>query len=79
MRVPTVSISVDGHHPADLAKMMAAENIFVWSGHNYALEPVRSLGLLDKGGVLRIGPAHYNTEAEVDRFLHTLGGHLENA
>ena len=76
MRVPTVSISVAGHHPADLAKMMAAENIFVWSGHNYALEPVRSLGLLDKGGVLRIGPAHYNTEAEIDRFLHVLGGHL---
>ena len=79
MRVPTVSISVKGRHPADLAKMMAEENIFVWSGHNYALEPVRSLGLLDKGGVLRIGPAHYNTEAEIDRFLHTLGAHLENA
>lgn len=72
MRVPTVSISVDGQHPKHLAEALAAQNIFVWDGHNYALEPVRKLGLLDKGGVLRIGPAHYNTAAEIDTFLGAL-------
>jgi cysteine desulfurase family protein (TIGR01976 family) len=64
-RVPTVSITRDGHHPADMAKALAAKNIFVWSGHNYALEPLARLGLLDKGGVLRIGLAHYNTADDV--------------
>lgn len=71
-RVPTVSVTVDGHHPAALAKRLAQDNIFVWSGHNYALEPVKRLGLLDKGGVLRIGLAHYNTPEEVDRCLAAL-------
>ena len=71
-RVPTVSFTLDGHHPEALAKGFARDNIFVWSGHNYAIEPVGCMGLLDKGGVLRVGLAHYNTEAEVDGFLSAL-------
>ena len=72
-RVPTVSFTLEGHHPDDLAKAFARDNIFVWSGHNYAVEPVRRMGLMETGGVLRVGPAHYNTEAEVDALLHSLG------
>jgi cysteine desulfurase family protein (TIGR01976 family) len=68
-RVPTVSFTLEGHHPADLARALARENIFVWSGHNYAVEPVQRMGLMEKGGVLRVGLAHYNTEAEVDALL----------
>ena len=71
-RVPTVSFTVDGHHPDGLARAFAADNIFVWSGHNYAIEPVRRMGLLDTGGVLRVGLAHYNTAAEVDALLDSL-------
>lgn len=71
-RVPTVSFTVDGVDPAKLAKHLAAENIFVWSGHNYALEPVNRMGLMDKGGVLRVGLAHYNTAEEVDGFTAAL-------
>ena len=29
---------------------------------------------MDKGGVLRIGLAHYNTEAEVDRCIAAVDG-----
>lgn len=68
-RVPTVSVTVDGHHPDALARGLAERNIFTWSGHNYAIEPVSRLGLMDKGGVLRIGLAHYNTAAEVDQVI----------
>jgi cysteine desulfurase family protein (TIGR01976 family) len=75
-RVPTVSFTVDGVAPDAMAKHFASQNIFVWSGHNYALEPVKALGLMDKGGVLRVGLAHYNTEAEVDGFLASLGRFL---
>ena len=71
-RVPTVSFTVDSVDPLHLAKHLAAENMFVWSGHNYALEPIKAMGLMDKGGVLRVGLAHYNTQSEVDIFVATL-------
>ncbi len=71
-RVPTVSFTIDGVDPSKLAKHCAAENIFVWSGHNYALEPVQAMGLMEKGGVLRVGLAHYNTEIEVETFIASL-------
>jgi cysteine desulfurase family protein (TIGR01976 family) len=71
-RVPTVSFTLEGRNPAMLAKQFAARDIFVWSGHNYAIEPIGRLGLADKGGVLRVGLAHYNTPDEVDVFLTAL-------
>ncbi len=71
-RVPTVSFTVEGVQPEKLAKHFASENIFVWSGHNYALEPINRMGLMVKGGVLRVGLAHYNTAAEVDALLASL-------
>jgi cysteine desulfurase family protein (TIGR01976 family) len=71
-RVPTISFTIEGMHPEKLAKHFARDNIFVWSGHNYALEPINRMGLMDKGGVLRVGLAHYNTAAEVEQFLGSL-------
>ena len=76
-RVPTVSFTVPGHRPRTISEALAAEAIYVWDGHNYALEPVRALGLLDSGGVVRIGPAHYNSLDEVDRTLAALQAHLD--
>ena len=71
-RVPTVSFTVEGVSPEKMARDLGKDNIFVWSGHNYALEPVQRMGLMDQGGVLRVGLAHYNTVAEVDQFLVSL-------
>ena len=71
-RVPTVSITVEGKQPEALAKSLAEDNVFVWSGHNYALEPVARMKLMDAGGVLRIGLAHYNTIDEIDFLLERL-------
>jgi selenocysteine lyase/cysteine desulfurase len=68
-RVPTVSFVHDGHPPDSIARALGAQNIFVWSGHNYGYEPARALGLLDSGGVIRIGAVHYNTAAEIDETL----------
>jgi cysteine desulfurase family protein (TIGR01976 family) len=64
-RVPTVSFTIDGIAPETLVRELAAENIFVWSGHNYAWEVVHQLGIPPGEGVVRIGAAHYNTEAEI--------------
>jgi len=78
-RVPTVSFTLDGHHPDDLAKAFARDNIFVWSGHNYAIEPVARMGLLETGGVLRAGLAHYNTADEVDALLSSLSRQMTHS
>jgi cysteine desulfurase family protein (TIGR01976 family) len=72
-RVPTVSATHPRHTPQALAKGLADSGICVWSGHNYAYEVVKSLGLDERQGVLRIGLAHYNTPGEVDRALAALG------
>jgi cysteine desulfurase family protein (TIGR01976 family) len=71
-RVPTISLTQESHSPKRLAQELGARGINVWSGHNYALEVVRQLGLDENEGVLRIGYAHYNTLAEVDRLLEAL-------
>ena len=78
-RVPTVSFTLEGHHPQHLAQSFAKDNIFVWSGHNYAIEPVSRMGLMETGGVLRVGLAHYNTAAEVDAFLSSLTRQIRSA
>ncbi len=72
-RVSTVSLTVDGHHPSALAEGLAAANIFAWSGDNYALDLIAWLGLAERGGVLRLGPVHYNTFDEVDQTVEALG------
>jgi cysteine desulfurase family protein (TIGR01976 family) len=71
-RVPTVSFTHERLTPQELEKIFAREGVCVWEGHNYAVEVMGSLNLLDKGNALRVGLAHYNTEEEVDFFLKTL-------
>lgn len=71
-RVPTVSSTHVDQSPIALAKALADDNICVWSGHNYAYEVVKHLGLDEKQGVLRIGLAHYNTENDVAATLESL-------
>jgi cysteine desulfurase family protein (TIGR01976 family) len=68
-RVPTVSFRHARVKPEPIARALAAENIFVWNGHNYAVGIVRQLGIPENEGVLRIGLAHYNSAAEVDAVL----------
>ncbi|MER9431227.1 cysteine desulfurase-like protein [Mesorhizobium sp. M0408] len=71
-RVPTVSFTVEGIVPETIVRQMNAENIFLWSGHNYAWEIVHQLGIPAEQGVVRIGIAHYNTSAEIDETLESV-------
>ena len=66
-RVPTVAFTVDGVAPQKIAAALGRRNIFVWSGHNYAIEAAGALGLLEHGGAVRVGPVHYNSRDELDR------------
>ncbi|CAN5778784.1 cysteine desulfurase-like protein [soil metagenome] len=71
-RTPTFAVTVADHSPADVAQRLADERIYVWAGHYYAIEPLRRLGLLDRGGAVRIGFVHYHGTDDVDRVLGVL-------
>ncbi len=71
-RVPTVSFTHASVASAHIAEALARENIFVWSGHNYAVEVAKTLGIYDTGGAVRIGPVHYNSIGEIDETLDAL-------
>jgi selenocysteine lyase/cysteine desulfurase len=67
--VPTISFTHARVSTHVIAKALAEQDICVWSGHNYALEPAHLLGLDEDEGVVRLGVAHYNTIEEIDQTL----------
>jgi len=71
-RVSTVSFTLEGRHPKDVARQLGDAGFYVWDGHYYAVAVMERLGLLDKGGMVRVGAAHYNTLDEIARFGEAL-------
>lgn len=71
-RIPTVSFTARSRTPDEIAAALAEQGMFVWSGHNYAVEAARTLGIYDSGGAVRVGPVHYNGPDEIDRLLEAL-------
>jgi selenocysteine lyase/cysteine desulfurase len=72
-RVPTFAFTLKGVHPRQVAELLALENIYAWDGNYYALAVTERLNLEESGGMVRVGPVHYNTVEEIDRFRETLG------
>lgn len=68
-RVPTVSFTLNGWHPRQVAEELDKANIYVWDGNYYALAVMERLDLESKGGMVRVGAAHYNTIDEVDKLI----------
>ena len=58
--------------PRAVAERLGERGIYVWDGDYYALEPMRALGLAERGGAVRAGFLHYTTADEVDRLLDAL-------
>jgi cysteine desulfurase family protein (TIGR01976 family) len=73
-RAPTAFFTVAGLAPREVAARLAARQVNVWNGDNYAWELTGVLGLRDSGGAVRAGLVHYNDEAEVDRLLAGVAG-----
>jgi cysteine desulfurase family protein (TIGR01976 family) len=71
-RVPTVTCNIADHSPRALAEHLGNAGIFAWDGNYYALGIMERLNLEQRGGALRLGMAHYNTSAEVNRVLDCL-------
>lgn len=71
-RVPTFAIRLEGMHPRLLAEKLNQAGIYVWDGNYYALAVTQRLQVEDSGGMVRIGPVHYNTLDEIYRFGEAL-------
>ena len=71
-RVPTVSFTMQGKSPRQVAEYLAGHGIYVWDGNYYALAIMERLGLQQSGGMARVGAAHYNTLDEVAKLLDAL-------
>jgi selenocysteine lyase/cysteine desulfurase len=72
-RVPTCAFTLQGKSPRQVAEELDEADIYVWDGNYYALEVTTRLGLEDSGGMVRVGPVHYNTLEEIRRFGEVLG------
>lgn len=68
-RTSTVSFTYDGFTPFEVADFLGEKGLFVWHGDFYATTLVKRLGLMEKGGLVRVGIAPYNTREEIDRLL----------
>jgi cysteine desulfurase family protein (TIGR01976 family) len=71
-RTPTFAVSLEGHSAESVATALGEQGIYVWHGHYYALAVMERLGLLESGGLVRIGFVHYNTKDEVDQVLESI-------
>jgi selenocysteine lyase/cysteine desulfurase len=71
-RAPTVSFTHKSRSPLQIAEALDEANIYVWDGNYYALAVTERLGVEERGGMVRVGPAHYNTVDEIERFGEAL-------
>jgi cysteine desulfurase family protein (TIGR01976 family) len=71
-RTPTFCFNLPGESPRALAERLGERRLYVWDGDYYALEPMRALGLSERGGAVRAGFLHYTSVDEVDRLLEAL-------
>jgi len=71
-RVPTISFTVDGRDPGEIARRLEKYRIAVRYGDFYARRLIEALGLAERNGVVRVSLVHYNTLEEVDALISAL-------
>ncbi|MFM7230867.1 MAG: cysteine desulfurase-like protein [bacterium] len=71
-RVATVAFTVEGRHASSVPTALDRARLATRWGHFYAHRAMTALGLHERGGVVRVSLAHYNTPAEVQRLLEAL-------
>ncbi len=75
-RAPTLSFTAEGLTPWEVCEHLSKYNICAWDGHFYAIRAIEVLGLLERGGVTRMGFSMYNEEQEVDTVLDVINGFM---
>lgn len=71
-RTSTISFTLQGKTPKEVAEYLGEKGIFVWDGDFFASQLVRVLGLRERGGLVRIGLAPYNTMEEIERTIEAI-------
>jgi cysteine desulfurase family protein (TIGR01976 family) len=71
-RAPTVSFTVDGRDPADIAARLASQKIGIGNGNCYAYRLMEALGIPAEQGVVRTSFVHYTSAEEVSRLIDAL-------
>ncbi len=72
LRSPTLSFIYEEKTATEVCHFLAEKGICAWSGHFYAVRSTEVLGLQEKGGVVRMGLAVYNTKEEIDKTIEVL-------
>ena len=75
-RAPTVSFTVDGRDPAEIAAALATQNIGIGNGNCYAYRLMEALGIPPENGVVRLSFVHYTKNEEMSRLVEALDGIL---
>ena len=68
-RTSTISFTVQGVSPAEVAAACNRAGINVWDGDNYAYELMQRFGLGDRGGAVRASLVLYNDRSDVQRLV----------
>ncbi|MDX2417526.1 MAG: aminotransferase class V-fold PLP-dependent enzyme [Xanthomonadales bacterium] len=71
-RAPTVSFTVDGHDPAEIAAALAKQKIGIGNGNCYAYRLMEALGIPPEKGVVRLSFVHYTKQEELSRLMEAL-------
>jgi len=71
-RAPTVSLTVAGRDPAEIAAELASLKIGVGNGNCYAYRIMGALGIPPDEGVLRLSFVHYTRQEELNRLMEAL-------
>ena len=75
-RAPTVSFTVDGRDPAEVAAALAAQKIGIGNGNCYAYRLMEALDIPPEKGVVRLSFVHYTKKEEISRLVEALDGIL---
>ena len=68
-RTGTISFTVDSITPGEVATRLGEQDISVWSGHAYAHELARVMGIRETGGAIRVSLAPYTAQSDLDRMV----------
>jgi cysteine desulfurase family protein (TIGR01976 family) len=72
LRTGTICFTVDSLAPGEVAARLGERDICVWSGHAYAWELTRALGIRDTGGAIRVSLSPYTAESDIERLITAL-------
>ncbi|TMO53316.1 cysteine desulfurase-like protein [Pseudoalteromonas phenolica] len=77
-RTPTFALTFEGLAPREVSAFLGKQHMCVWDGNFYAQGLCEQLGVMDKGGVVRIGCMHYNTIEELEKLFSVFEALLAN-